>query len=249
MIAASHSAREESQARGNFPYLSGLSAQRKVELLTLRVAPALAGGWIAYQHLSSEWVGVLVFACMFAAVMLMRRSRYPLHLIPLASALVYLMAPPLGALAAVLISISDGSTSTVTLRHMVAPVLGAWVVTGVGAWITHRFRNEREVRLAVIGSHEFARGLRAELHAVGVKGYEVIGCIDPKGSCDSAVTAGVRCLGSLVLLRRTVLDHVIELVVLGPLARPRGTSRSSMDHLDSRSSRRPPMPASTCRSP
>ena len=222
MTASSQMASEASQARGNFPYLSGLSAQRKVEFLTLRVAPALAGGLIAYEHLSSEWVGVLVFACMFAAVMLMRQSRYPLHLIPLASALVYLIAPPLGALAAVLISISDGSTSTVTLRHMVAPVLGAWVVTGVGALITRRFRSEREVRVAVIGSHEFARGLRAELKAVGVKGYDVIGCIDPKGSCDSAVTAGVRCLGSLVLLRRTVLDHAIELVVLGPLSAAEG---------------------------
>ena len=105
---------------------------------------------------------------------------------------------------------------------MVAPVLGAWFVTGVGALITRRFRSEREVRVAVIGSHEFARGLRAELKAVGVKGYDVIGCIDPKGSCDSAVTAGVRCLGSLVLLRRTVLHHAIELVVLGPLSAAEG---------------------------
>ena len=61
-------ASEASQARGNFSYLSGLSAQRKVEFLTLRVAPALAGGLIAYQHLSSEWVGVLVFACMGAVL-------------------------------------------------------------------------------------------------------------------------------------------------------------------------------------
>ncbi len=222
MTAASESAREVSQARGNFPYLSGLSAQRQVEFLTLRVAPALTGGLIAHQHLSSEWVGLLVFVCMFAAVMLLRRPRYPLHLIPLASAIIYLLAPPIGALAAVLISISDGSTSTVTLRHMVAPVLGAWVVTGMGAWITHRFRNEREVRVAVIGSHEFARGLRAELEAVGVKGYQVIGCIDPKSSCDTAVTAGVRCLGSLVLLRGTVLDNAIELLVLGPLSPAEG---------------------------
>ena len=66
-----------------------------------------------------------------------------------------------------LISVSDGSPSTVTFRHMVAPVLGAWVVTGLGAWITRRFRDEREVRVAVIGSHEFARGLQAELKAVG----------------------------------------------------------------------------------
>ncbi len=232
VTAASDPVREVSQARGNFPYLSGMSAQRQVEFLTLRVAPALTGGLIAYQHLSSEWVAVLVFVCMFAAVMLLRRPRYPLHLIPLASAIVYLLAPPIGALVAVWISISDGSSSVVTLRHMVAPVLGAWIVTGMGALITHRFRNEREVRVAVIGSHEFARGLRAELEAVGVKGYEVVGCIDPKGSCDTAITAGVRCLGSLVLLRGTVLDNAIELLVLGPLSATegedainRGTSR------------------------
>lgn len=222
MTAASDSVREVSQARGNFPYLSGLSAQRQVEFLTLRVAPALTGGLIAYQHLSSEWVAVLVSVCMFTAVMLLRRPRYPLHLIPLASAIIYLLAPLIGALAAVLISISDGTPSVVTLRHMVAPVLGAWVVTGVGAWITHRFRNEREVRVAVIGSHEFARGLRAELEAVGVKGYQLVGCIDPRSSCDKAVTAGVRCLGSLVLLRGTVLDNAVELLVLGPLSAAEG---------------------------
>lgn len=222
MTVASHSVREASQARGNFPYLSGLSAQRKVEFLTLRVAPALTGGLIAYSHLSSEWQGMLVFVCMFAAVTLLRRPRYPLHLIPLASAVIYLLAPLIGGMAAVLISLSDGSPSAVTVKHIVAPVLGAWIVTGIGAWITHRFRNDREVRVAVIGSHEFARGLRAELEAVGVKGYTVVGCIDPKSSCGSAAGAGIRCLGSLVLLRRTVLQNTIELVVLGPLSAAEG---------------------------
>ena len=128
--------------RGDFPYLSGLSAQRKVEFLTLRLRPALTGGLIAWYHFRSEWQGLLVFACMFASVMLLRRPRYPLHLIPLASAILYLLAPPIGALAAVLVSLSDGSPGTVTLGHMVAPVCGAWVVTAIGAWITYRFRAE-----------------------------------------------------------------------------------------------------------
>ena len=78
---------------------------------------------------------------------------------------------------------------------MVAPVLGAWLVTALGAWITHRFRRDREVRLAVIGSHEFTRGLEAELEAVGVRGYRVVGCIDPEKPCEDDVVAGVRCLG------------------------------------------------------
>lgn len=222
MTAASHAMREAPSPRGNFPHLSGLSAQRAIELVTLRVAPALTGGVIAYRHVNSEWQGLLVFVCMFAAVTLLRRPRYPLHLIPLASAILYLAAPPLGALAAVLISVSDGSPSAVTIPHMVAPVLGAWVVTGLGAWISRRFRDEREVRVAVIGSHAFARGLQAELKAVGIKGYRVIGCIDPGASCDNPVSAGVPCLASMVLLRRTVLDNAIELLVLGPLGAAEG---------------------------
>ena len=219
--------------------------------MTLRVAPALTGGVIAYSHLHSEWQGLLVFVCMFAAVTLLRRPRYPLHLIPLASAILYLAAPPLGALAAVLISISDGSPSAVTLGHMVAPVLGAWVVTGLGAWITHRFRNEREVRVAVIGSHEFARGLRAELEAVGVKGYEVIGCIDPTTSCDEPRRAGIP-LPRLrwCCLRSTVLDNAIELLVLGPAQLRRGRRvRSWTGRPGWTSSSRSPTPAWTCRCP
>jgi lipopolysaccharide/colanic/teichoic acid biosynthesis glycosyltransferase len=102
--------------------------------------------------------------------------------------------------------------------EMVAPVLAAWLVTGLGAWLTHRFRREREIRIAVIGTHEFARSLEAELEAVGVRGYRVIGCIDPEHSCSTNMAAGVRCLGSLVLLRHTVLEHGLELLVLGPLS-------------------------------
>ena len=50
----------------------------------------------------------------------------------------------------------------------------------------------------------------------------MIGCIDPKSSCDTAERAGVPCLGSLVLLRSTVLDQAIELLVLGPLSSAEG---------------------------
>jgi lipopolysaccharide/colanic/teichoic acid biosynthesis glycosyltransferase len=224
---SSHSVSEVSNPRGSLPYLSRVSAQRKAELVCLRLAPAITGGVIAYSHLHSEWQGLLVFACMLLAVTLLRRPRYPLHLIPLASATLYLLAPPLGALGAVLISVSDGSPSTVTVGAMAAPVLAAWLVTALGAWVLHRFRTDRRVRVAVIGSHEFARGLRAELGAVGIRSYEVVGCIDPKHSCTRSVVADIRCLGSLVLLRKTVLDNGIDLVVLGPLGATEGAPELS----------------------
>lgn len=204
--------------RRSFPYLSGLSAQRTVELVALRIAPAIAGAGIAYAHLDSEWQGLLVLACLLGVGAILRSPHYPLHLIPFASATLYLLAAPLGAALAVMISAWDGySVSSVTAADMVAPVLGAWLVTALGAWITHGFRRDREVRIAVIGSHEFTRGLQAELDAVGVHGYRVVGCIDPERPCEDDVVAGVRCLGTLADLRNTVLDHGTELLVLGPL--------------------------------
>ncbi len=46
----------------------------------------------------------------------------------------------------------------------------------------------------------------------------MVGCIDPEESCPADSVAGVKCLGSLVLLRKTVLANSIELLVLGPLS-------------------------------
>jgi lipopolysaccharide/colanic/teichoic acid biosynthesis glycosyltransferase len=203
--------------RRSFPHLTRLNAQRTVELIALRLAPAVTGGAIAYSHLESEWQGLLVFVCMLGVVTLLRSSRNPLHLIPVASAILYVLAPPLGAGLAVLISASDGSSNQITISHMEAPVLGAWLVTGLGAWIADRFRRDRGVRVAVIGTHEFARGLEAELKAVGVHGYRVVGCIDTERPRGREVMGGVPCLGSLGQLRQAVLDNALELLVLGPL--------------------------------
>ena len=202
-----------------FPSLSGLGAQRVIELIAQQVAPAVTASAIAYTRLDSWWQALLVCASMLAVGAALRSPRYPLHLIPLASLLLYLLAPPLGAALAVGISAFDSyAVRNVSAGEMVSPVLGAWVVTGLGAFLNHRFRREREVRVAVIGSHEFTRGLEAELSAVGVRGYGVIGCIDPERACVHDAVAGVPCLGSLADLRQILITNSIELLVLGPLA-------------------------------
>jgi lipopolysaccharide/colanic/teichoic acid biosynthesis glycosyltransferase len=212
-----HPAREEHPR--SFPYLTGISAHRISELVTLRLAPAVAATGIAYTRLDSGWQALLVFGCMFGVAVALRRPQTPMHLIPFASGILYLLAPVLGAGLAIAISAADGfETSDVHVGEMVPAVLGAWIVTALGWWITHGLRGFREVRVAVIGSHEFARGLEAEMEAVGVRGYKVVGCIDPEASCPADVVAGVRCLGSLVLLRGTVMAERLELLVLGPLA-------------------------------
>jgi lipopolysaccharide/colanic/teichoic acid biosynthesis glycosyltransferase len=214
----------DAPSRLYFPHLSGISAQRLVEIVFMRLAPAATAGAITYSHLQSEWQGLLVFVSLLGIVTLLRSPRYPLQLIPFASAVLYVLAPPVGAGVAMLISAVDGAhTVNLTFGEMLAPVLAAWIVTGFGAWLTFRFRRGREVRIAVIGTHEFARSLEAELKAVGVRGYRVVGCIDPGESCPTDKVAGVQCLGSLLLLRHTVLVHGLELLVLGPLGPSNGS--------------------------
>ena len=201
-----------------YPYLSGLSAQRVIHLIALQVAPAATASAIAYSHLDSDWRAALVFFSFLAVSILLRRGPYPFHLIPFASAVLYVIAPPVAAAVAMAISAFDSyEVSNLTAGEMLAPVLGAWLVTGLGSILTHRFRTEREVRIGVIGSHEFTRGLEAELDAVGVRGYRVMGCIEPDRPCAEEVVAGVRCLGSLPELRKTIIANGIELLVLGPL--------------------------------
>jgi lipopolysaccharide/colanic/teichoic acid biosynthesis glycosyltransferase len=186
--------------------------------VALRFAPAVAAGAITYAHLDVLWEALLVGACLLVVTTLLHRPQYPMQLIPFASSVLRVLAAPLGAALALAIFSLDGyAGSDVSVGDMVAPVLGAWVVTAVGSLITHRFRREREVRVAVIGSHEFTRGLQAELAAVGIRGSKVIGCIDPERPCENDEVAGVRCLGSLSDLRRPIIDHNIELLVLGPL--------------------------------
>jgi lipopolysaccharide/colanic/teichoic acid biosynthesis glycosyltransferase len=219
MTGGSADVAHDAPSRLYFPHLSGLNAQRLGEFVSMRLAPAVTGGALTYSHVQSEWQGVITLVSMLGIVTILRSPRYPLQLIPFASAILYLLAPPLGAAVAMGISAVDGAhTVNLTVGEMIAPVLGAWLVTGLGAWLTHRFRREREVRIAVIGTHEFARSLEAELKAVGVRGYTVVGCIDPEHSCSTENVAGMRCLGSLLLLRHTVLEHGLELLVLGPLS-------------------------------
>ena len=211
-------ARPAKQPSRSFPYLSGLGAQKVSERIALQVAPAATAAAIAWSRVDSFWQTALLFASMLSVSLLLRRSRYPLHLIPFASVTLYVLAAPLGAVVALAISDLDGyATSEITVADVIAPVLGAWVVTGLGVFLDRGFRRHREVRMAVIGSPEFTRGLDAELAAVGIRGYRVVGCIDPANPAEGGTTAGVRSLGSLSGLRRTLIGNGIELLVLGPL--------------------------------
>ena len=84
-----------------------------------------------------------------------------------------------GATAAWLIALAAGSSFPAS--EFEAVVLGAWLVTALGAWIKVRLEDGLEARIAVVGPREFAADFVAELEAAGVRAYDVIGWISSEG--------------------------------------------------------------------
>ena len=196
--------------------LRALEAQRLVSLIAYAISPALAAGLIAYVHMGDVGYALLVTIAMLAALQLVERSTLPLGLMPAARLGLGLLAPVLGAGAAVALALAAG-------RHMVlaelkAPVAGAWLIMGLGAWVTARFDGDRRARVAVVGSPGFAIDLAEELDAAGIRAYEVIGWFGEARASQTPDGSDVRqldYLGGLDEVRSAVIGRQIELLVCG----------------------------------
>jgi len=197
--------------------LRALEAQRLVSLIAFKASPALAAGLIAYVHMREVGSALLVTAGMLAALQLIDRSTLPLGLMPAARVGLGLFAPVLGAGFAAALALAAGQH--MVLGELKAPVAGAWLIMGLGAWVTSRFDDDRRARVAVVGSSGFATDLADELRAAGVRAYEVIGWFGrpapgPHASGEPAA-AGLEYLGGLNEVRSAVVGRQIELLVCG----------------------------------
>jgi lipopolysaccharide/colanic/teichoic acid biosynthesis glycosyltransferase len=196
--------------------LRALEAQRLVNLIAFKVNPALAAGLIAYAHIGDLGSSVLVAATMLGALQLVEHSTLPLGLMPAARLGLGLCAPVLGALAAAALALAAGRE--LALVDLQAPVAGAWLVMGLGVWVTTRFDDDRRARVAVIGSAGLASDLAEELEAAGIRAYEVIGWFGPEApgpDTPGVLTGRLHYLGSLRDVRSAVLGRRIELLVCG----------------------------------
>jgi exopolysaccharide biosynthesis polyprenyl glycosylphosphotransferase len=201
-----------------FPHLTALRAQRLLEISAYGVAPAAAAGLMAGGHLGSAGLGALVFASMLFTSWLLERERYPLHLMPLATFAIRAAVPVFGTALALATFALAGRPEPAA--EMVAPVIGAWIVTAFAAWCTVRFEASRRVRVAVIGSPGLAMGLADELRSAGIRAYEVVGWVDGDQPTAERAEGGPRRLGSLGQVREVVKRHSIDLLVhsTGPSA-------------------------------
>jgi exopolysaccharide biosynthesis polyprenyl glycosylphosphotransferase len=197
-------------SRGTRRGLRALEAQRMIDLLALRLAPSVAAGLIAYSHMGAIGEGLIVFACVFAATQMIERSQLPLNVMPASRVLLALLAPLLGASAALLIALAAGNGYP--LSELEAIVLGSWLVTALGAWVKSRVGDGLRARVAVIGTREFAADFVAELEAANVRTYEVIGWISSQGPAEYR---RLRWLGTLDEVRGAVLNERIDLIVTG----------------------------------
>jgi lipopolysaccharide/colanic/teichoic acid biosynthesis glycosyltransferase len=211
--------------------LRALEAQRLVSLIAYAISPALAAGLIAYVHMGDAGYALLVTAAMLAALQLVERSTLPLGLMPAARLGLGLCAPVLGAGAAAVLALAAGQH--MVLAELKAPVAGAWLIMGLGAWVTARFEGTRRARVAVVGSPGFAIDLAEELEAAGIRAYEVMGWFGRE--VPAAHTPGASAvrhfdyLGDLDEVRSVVIGRRIELLVCERVDHPHADDGATPD--------------------
>jgi exopolysaccharide biosynthesis polyprenyl glycosylphosphotransferase len=194
---------------GPAPVLRALEAQRLLDLLALKVMPAVAAAVIAYLHVGRVGYAIVLGAAMLVALQLVERCALPLGLMPAARIVLALVAPVLGALLALVLELGAGDH--VALGPLEPSVIGAWLVLALGAWITVHFQEGRPARVAVVGSAGFASDLAAELGAAGIRGYQVVGWFG--AAAPAAHSSELECLGTLDGVRAQVIARRIELLV------------------------------------
>jgi exopolysaccharide biosynthesis polyprenyl glycosylphosphotransferase len=190
-------------------WIRALDARHAIDLVGLRIAPALTAGLIVWSH-TTPGQGAFVFVCVLAAGQLLERSPFPLSLMPAARILLALVAPLAGVGAAAL-AMAALETST-SFADLVAAVAGACLVLALGAWIRYKVDEVASARVAVIGDRSFALALAREFEAAGVHDHRLAGWIGRPGEPEDGLTW----LGSLREVRGIVLDQDIELLVCAP---------------------------------
>jgi len=184
-----------------------------MDLVGLRLAPAVTAGVVAYLHSGRIGDSLLVFGAMFAGMQLIERSRFPLALMPAARIGLGFFAPV--AAAATMLGVTALAGQPANAGEYVAAVVGAWLMLALGAWMKMRIERSASARVAVIGSPGFARDLRDELRMTGVRAYQVIGRFGSSGPYELD-GAGPRWLGSLDEVRGAVLVNNVDLIVCAP---------------------------------
>jgi len=192
--------------------LGALRAQAMIDLVALRLAPALTAGILSASHLSSTGAGLIVGSCALLTGAAIERPRLPLHLIPGSRVTLALAAPAAGVLVGWIALRAAGSGFA--LADLLPAILGAWLIVALAGWIKVRVERKLRARVIVIGPAAFANDLAEEFAASGIGTYDVVGALD--GSDPHHRSGDVALLGDLRDIRRLVNRKSIDLIVVAP---------------------------------
>ena len=190
-------------------WMRALAARRAIDLVGLRLAPALTACLIIWSH-CTPGQGAVAFGAVLAAGQFLQRSPFPLSLLPAARIVLALAAPLLGLGAAVAVMVA--LNTSLDFGDFVAALIAAWLVLALGAWIRMRVDEVASARVAVIGDRAFALDLAREFRAAKINDHHLAGWIGRPGDAGS----GLAWLGSLREVRRIVVEQDIELLVCAP---------------------------------
>jgi exopolysaccharide biosynthesis polyprenyl glycosylphosphotransferase len=179
--------------------------------VALGIAPAVVAGLLAFGHTNRASWGIVIAISILAVNQLVSRTRYPLHLMPVARLAACGLTPVVGALVA---WASFRFVGAASLGDSLVPaLLGALPVSALGFWVKAHFDRLVAVRIAVVGDPEVAEGLNSEIAAAKVRGYQLVGWISVGGRPSIERAPGVSYLGSIEELRPIVRTGGIELLV------------------------------------
>ncbi len=203
-------------------------------------AVPLIGALLCYSHTRLAGFSALVGACLAIVALAVERSRYPLHLMPVAAFSERLATPVLGIALAWLISLAF---QPVGAGALAVPLLGVWLVSAVILGVMGRLRLSLRIRIGVIGSPELALSLRREIVLADLRGYDVVGWISQHESvrADQPADQAVPCIGSVTDVARLARARGLDLLVFGVresggLDAGSGPSQSSLQVLETVSS-------------
>jgi exopolysaccharide biosynthesis polyprenyl glycosylphosphotransferase len=187
-------------------------AKRLLGFVALRLAPALALGALAAVHSRSATAGALASLVAVVAGGRMAASGPALHASALVEAALHTVPLALGATAVTVAGAIDGRAGA---GPAIPALFGASLVLALGFWVKQRFEPACAVRIAAIGSPDYAARLAAELRDAGVSGYLVCGWIDAGTGPDWDAARDAQRLGSLACIREITRRERIDLLVHG----------------------------------
>lgn len=189
------------------------SFRRRGRVAALGMALPAAAAAIAAQLMTGDLGSTILFGlATLIMTRVLRGFRYPLSLLPVSRTTLAGAGPAFAVLAVAAVS-ALGTGGAAIPAHEIAVITAFAMLVAVGTEIAgSAYIRARPVRVAVLGSPEFAVGLRRELRENPVKDIELVGWLDAGGEL---LGRNPRAQESIRRLRQTIEENRIDLVVRG----------------------------------